>query len=69
MTAQSALSERHDSQHALTRPTTIQDLGRRITAESKAMRALLDVAENECRWHGGSAELRAAVIAVKESQR
>lgn len=64
-----ALSQRHDAQHALTRPTTIQDLGRRITAESKAMRALLDVAENEVRWHGGSAELRAAVIAVKESQR
>lgn len=65
----STLTERHDAQNALTRPTTIQDLGRRITAESKAMRALLDVAENEVRWHGGSAELRAAVIAVKESQR
>lgn len=64
-----ALSARHDAQHALTRPTTIADLGRRITAESKAMRALLDVAENECRWHGGSAELRAAVIAVKEARR
>lgn len=62
-------AERFDAQTALTRPTTIQDLGRRITAESKAMRALLDVAENEVRWHGGSAELRAAVIAVKESQR
>jgi hypothetical protein len=65
----SALASRNDAQHALTRPTTIQDLGRRITAESKAMRALLDVAENEVRWHGGSAELRAAVIAVKESLR
>lgn len=65
----STLSQRHDAQHVLTRPTTIQDLGRRLTAESKAMRALLDVAENEVRWHGGSAELRAAVIAVKESQR
>lgn len=65
----STLTERHDAQHALTRPTTIQDLGRRITAESKAMRMLLDVAENEVRWHGGSAELRAAVISVREAQR
>lgn len=64
-----ALASRNDAQHALTHPTTIQDLGRRVTAESKAMRALLDVAENEVRWHGGSAELRAAVIAVKEAQR
>lgn len=64
-----AIASRNDAQHALTRPTTIQDLGRRITAENKAMRELLAVAENECRWHGGSAELRAAVTTVREAQR
>lgn len=63
MTAQTA---RHDAQTALTRPTTIQDLGRRITAENKAMRELLAVAENECRWHGGSEQLRGAVLRVQE---
>lgn len=26
-------------------------------------------AQHECRWHGGSAELRAAVISVREAQR
>jgi len=64
-----ALTERHDAQRALDRPLTLADAGKRIEAERKAMKNLERVADDECRWGGGSPTLRAAVIAVKEARR
>lgn len=68
MTA-TALTERHDAQHALNHPRTLAEAGALITAEHEAMRDLLAVVENECRWGGGSENLRAAANRVREVQR
>lgn len=62
-----ALTERHDAQTALNRrPLTLAEAGALITAEHKAMRDLLAVVEDECRWRGGSENLRAAANRVLE---
>jgi hypothetical protein len=61
-----ALTERHDAQHALNHPRTLADAGALITAEHDAMQNLLRVVEDECRWRGGSENLRAAANAVLE---
>lgn len=64
-------AQRHDAQTALNRPSrprTLADAGRLITAEHDAMRDLLAVVEDECRWGGGSENLRAAANRVREVQ-
>jgi hypothetical protein len=64
-----ALTERHDAQTMLNRPSrprTLADAGALITAEHDAMRDLLRVVEDECRWRGGSENLRAAANRVLE---
>lgn len=68
MTAAQTIAERHDAQVALNRrPRTLADAGRAITAEHKAMRDLLEVAEDDIRRGVASPDLRAAAIAVREA--
>jgi len=69
MTAEAALSARHDAQRALDRPVmTLADAGRRAEGINSALADLFDVAERDVRTGRASAEVRAAVIGVREAR-
>jgi len=65
MTAETALTARHDAQRALDRGMTLQEAGKRAERVNSALADLFDVANHE---RNPSPELWAAVRAVKEAR-
>jgi len=62
------LTERHDAQHTLNRGMTLQEAGKRAERVNAALADLFDVAERDVRTGRASAEVRAAVIGVREAR-